>query len=576
MYNTSFPMSQMKEGQIMDGETRLSVVSDNLTAVSVLDNNCLDSSSGVSVSQSNKSNNSDDLHEASYLRRSVSDKAVKRSTMSQNAAVSTKSTPAKHKVHRPRKDEVGSLFSEDLAHWASLYSTSWTNSHQAREFDRGPSARDDDEYSIYQEYSNWFPAASTVTFDDAAAANQARAKKKQKKEKRVLRPQNTMATGASVKTQMSRASYITQKSSISRQSYQSYTSDVTASPRYWYPPLEFDREFHFPPNAWENQENIAWNNNTYGTPNMPIQQLPRVPEYDFAAAAARTAGTFPEPAPLNLKNEYQRLDKDKGERGGAANMDMRTAGANMDMRTSGANMDMKTAGAKKGKGREGKQNDGGKNANAQQPRKRHAEKVIPPRLPSQSSYSHPNPTAWNWEQPHIPIPSYKNDHVPKLAYKNDHMTNLAYKNEHANNLTYNARNLAYKNEQLRTTFMMRNIPNKYTRMMLQEALAENNFLPRDYDFLYLPIDFHYECNVGYAFINLVSHGRVTEFVQAFDQKKFKRAENSSKICKVTPAKVQGQVPNANRYKNNAVMDMQPEYRPIFYKNGYEIAPPTTT
>jgi len=198
--------------------------------------------------------------------------------------------------------------------------------------------------------------------------------------------------------------------------------------------------------------------------------------------------------------------------------------------------------------------------------------VIPPRLPSHSSYSHP--TAWNWEQPHIP--PYKHDHVPKLAYKNDHMPNLAYKNEHANNLTYNARNLAYKNEQLRTTFMMRNIPNKYTRMMLQEALAENNFLPRDYDFLYLPIDFHYECNVGYAFINLVSHGRVTEFVQAFDQKKFKRAENSSKICKVTPAKVQGQVPNANRYKNNAVMDMQAEYRPIFYKNGYEIAPPTTT
>merc|ERR1712226_1246442 len=96
---TSFPMSQMKDGQIMDGETRLSVVSDNLTAVSVLDNNCLDSSSGVSVSQSN---NSDYLPD-SFLRRSVSDKAVKRSTMSQNAAVSTKSTPTKHKVHRPRK-----------------------------------------------------------------------------------------------------------------------------------------------------------------------------------------------------------------------------------------------------------------------------------------------------------------------------------------------------------------------------------------------------------------------------------------------------------------------------------------
>ncbi|ORX95586.1 hypothetical protein K493DRAFT_301418 [Basidiobolus meristosporus CBS 931.73] len=53
----------------------------------------------------------------------------------------------------------------------------------------------------------------------------------------------------------------------------------------------------------------------------------------------------------------------------------------------------------------------------------------------------------------------------------------------------------------RTTFMIRNIPNKYTQKMLLECIDETH--KGEYDFVYLRIDFKNHCNVGYAFINFI-------------------------------------------------------------------------
>lgn len=63
----------------------------------------------------------------------------------------------------------------------------------------------------------------------------------------------------------------------------------------------------------------------------------------------------------------------------------------------------------------------------------------------------------------------------------------------------------------RTTFMIRNIPNKYTQCMLISFL--NSTHKGLYDFLYLRMDFKNRCNVGYAFINFYNKEAIVSFVK---------------------------------------------------------------
>ena len=70
-----------------------------------------------------------------------------------------------------------------------------------------------------------------------------------------------------------------------------------------------------------------------------------------------------------------------------------------------------------------------------------------------------------------------------------------------------------KSEDLRTTVMIRHIPNKYTqRMLLQEI---NRHCQGKYDFFYLPIDYMNSANVGYAFVNFVHHYFILDFHKEF-------------------------------------------------------------
>ncbi|KAK6142296.1 hypothetical protein DH2020_022644 [Rehmannia glutinosa] len=79
----------------------------------------------------------------------------------------------------------------------------------------------------------------------------------------------------------------------------------------------------------------------------------------------------------------------------------------------------------------------------------------------------------------------------------------------------------------RTTLMIKNIPNKYTSKMLLAAIDETH--KGTYDFLYLPIDFKNKCNVGYAFINMVSPSHIISFYEAFNGKKWEKF-NSEKVA----------------------------------------------
>ena len=77
-----------------------------------------------------------------------------------------------------------------------------------------------------------------------------------------------------------------------------------------------------------------------------------------------------------------------------------------------------------------------------------------------------------------------------------------------------------------------------------------------YDFLYLPIDFKNQCNVGYGFINFRTPRHCAEFTAAYNGVAVSDCLpgfNSKKICEVAPGRVQGLNDNVKRLKNSPVM-----------------------
>mmetsp|Transcript_101299 Transcript_101299/g.180017 ORF Transcript_101299/g.180017 Transcript_101299/m.180017 type:complete len:309 (+) Transcript_101299:105-1031(+) len=118
-----------------------------------------------------------------------------------------------------------------------------------------------------------------------------------------------------------------------------------------------------------------------------------------------------------------------------------------------------------------------------------------------------------------------------------------------------------------TTAMLRNLPNKYMREKLVHRLHECGFTG-DIDFLYLPIDFRNKCNVGYCFINFRTPEACTRFKDEFNgvQSYIKLPGfNSKKVLEVSPARVQGLMPNIQRLQGSPVMaqaEAEKEWLPI--------------
>lgn len=123
-----------------------------------------------------------------------------------------------------------------------------------------------------------------------------------------------------------------------------------------------------------------------------------------------------------------------------------------------------------------------------------------------------------------------------------------------------------------TTAMLRNIPNKYDRDRLVEQLHKQGF-KHDIDFLYLPIDFKNKCNVGYVFLNFKSTAGCMRFAKKFDGANALQllpGYNSSKVCEVSPARVQGRDANVRRLQSSPLMSQlinRPDWLPILFEAG---------
>ncbi|KAK4172570.1 putative meiosis protein [Triangularia setosa] len=108
---------------------------------------------------------------------------------------------------------------------------------------------------------------------------------------------------------------------------------------------------------------------------------------------------------------------------------------------------------------------------------------------------------------------------------------------------------------VRTTIMLRNIPNKVDQAMLKGIVDESSW--GKYDFMYLRIDFANDCNVGYAFINFV------DFVNARGNQRW-NCFKSDKVAEISYATIQGKDCLVQKFRNSSVMLEAPHYRPKLY------------
>lgn len=129
----------------------------------------------------------------------------------------------------------------------------------------------------------------------------------------------------------------------------------------------------------------------------------------------------------------------------------------------------------------------------------------------------------------------------------------------------NGQRLQPRLEQKKTTLMLKNLPNDYTREMLIDLLNTQG-CEGCFDFVYLPIDFERDSGLGYAFVNFGTH----EIAEAFRRRMsgFKGwCIASSKVCEVLWSNsMQGLQAHIERYRNSPVMhDSVPEYyRPVLF------------
>jgi hypothetical protein len=123
----------------------------------------------------------------------------------------------------------------------------------------------------------------------------------------------------------------------------------------------------------------------------------------------------------------------------------------------------------------------------------------------------------------------------------------------------------------RTTVMLRNLPNNYTRAMLLDLLESKGFASVC-NFLYLPIDFKTQAALGYAFVDLADQAVVQRFWKTFDGFS-KWTLPSKKVCFVSWCEPhQGWMEHVERYRNSPVMhsSVPDEYKPVLFMNGQRV------
>jgi hypothetical protein len=114
-----------------------------------------------------------------------------------------------------------------------------------------------------------------------------------------------------------------------------------------------------------------------------------------------------------------------------------------------------------------------------------------------------------------------------------------------------------------TTYMIRNIPTRFTSVSFVRLLEEYGF-DKTFDFFYLPMDFRSGKNMGYAFINFKNPETGIEFVDKFDSKRLP-VSTSKKVVQVYPSRRQGLFENISLFRTSDLLSSSvslPYYKPL--------------
>jgi hypothetical protein len=104
-------------------------------------------------------------------------------------------------------------------------------------------------------------------------------------------------------------------------------------------------------------------------------------------------------------------------------------------------------------------------------------------------------------------------------------------------------------EDKRTSIMIKNIPNKFTKDILLNIIDQN--FSEAYDIFILPTDMGKNKNFGYAFINFISSYYIPNFYYMFNGKKWSNT-NSEKVCQIAYSKIQGKSNLTLHYPSKSV------------------------
>ena len=113
-----------------------------------------------------------------------------------------------------------------------------------------------------------------------------------------------------------------------------------------------------------------------------------------------------------------------------------------------------------------------------------------------------------------------------------------------------------------TTYMIRNIPTRFTSVTFVRLLEDYGF-GDTFNFFYLPMDFRSGKNMGYAFINFYDPEVGVRFVSKFHSRRLP-VSTSKKVIEISPSRRQGLIDNIALFRTSDLLNSVslPHYKPL--------------